>query len=128
MTDSLPEQPAIDSTVNQAETTPPPEKPHITFMGNSYDLTALGAMSSGILAVFLCLSCNMGLYVLPLLPLVLGVIGLLGARHANDPKRSRLWSWIGVASAIVMILMITVFMVAYIAFIIFMMFAARSGR
>jgi hypothetical protein len=34
----------------------------VTFMGNTYDLTALGALFSALLLVFICFSCNMGIY------------------------------------------------------------------
>jgi len=76
-----------------------------TFTGNTYDLSSLGALACAGVLLFLCVTCNMGFYCLPVLAIVLGVVGLLAARQAVDPMRTRLWSWIGVGSGILVLLL-----------------------
>ncbi len=98
--------------------TPRPTPPEATFKGNSYDLAALGALTSGIVALFSCVTCGMGVYCLPLLPLVLGLIGLLSARQAVEEERSRLWSWIGIAAGGFIVLLTVAGIVLYIAFVV----------
>ena len=58
------------------------DKRTVTFMGNSYDLAALGAIASGALVLASCVTCGMGLYCLPLIPLLLGLVGIVSAREA----------------------------------------------
>ncbi len=69
-----------------------------TFRGNGLDMTALGALASGALVLLSCLSCGQAAYCLPVLPFLLGLIGLIGAKDSVDPKRTRLWSWLGIGS------------------------------
>ena len=92
--------------------------PEATFKGNTYDLAALGALASGVVVLFSCLTCNMGFYCLPLLPLVLGLIGLLSSRQAVEEERTRLWSWLGIAAGGFIVLLTIAGVVLYIAFIV----------
>ena len=101
--------------------------PEATFRGNTYDLTALGALTSGVLVLFSCLTCGFGFYCLPLVPLVLGLIGLLSARQSVEEERTRLWSWLGIAAGGFMLLLIVAGAVLYIAFIVLAVIAGGSG-
>ncbi len=92
--------------------------PQITFMGNSYDLTAVVAVVTGGVIAFSCLTCNMGYYCLPVIPVVLGVVGLISAEDSADPKRTRLLSWLGIGSGGVVLLLIILAIVLYVAFIV----------
>jgi hypothetical protein len=96
-----------------SEAEPSPEKPGESFRGNGYDLASLGALGSALLMAFLCLTCNMGFYCLPVIPLGLGVLGLLSARQAVDEERTRLYSWIGVGVGGLMVLMLIAAIVLY---------------
>lgn len=100
------------------DATVPPERPAVTFMGNTYDLTSLGALASGLLMLFICLTCNMGFYCLPFLPLALGLIGLFTARQALDSERTRRWSWVGVGVGGLMLVLMAAAIVVYVALII----------
>jgi hypothetical protein len=106
----------------------PPAAPHITFRGNSYDLLSLGALISGALVLFTCLTCGAGAYCLPLLPVGLGAIGLLGARQAVDLKRTRLWSWLGIGAGALILLIGIVGILLYIGFIALMIVASEGGQ
>ena len=75
----------------------------VTFMGNTYDLAALGALGSGVLVLFSCLTCNLGYYCLPFIPLLLGLVGIVSAREAIDKERTRLWSWLGIGAGVVVL-------------------------
>jgi hypothetical protein len=107
---------------------PRPAAPETTFRGNTYDLAALGALTSGVLVLFSCLTCGFGFYCLPLVPLVLGVIGLLSARQSVEEKRTRLWSWLGIAAGGLMLLLIIAGVILYIAFIVLAVVAGQSRR
>ncbi len=67
-----------------------PGRRTVTFMGNTYDLAALGALGSGALVLFSRLTCNMGYYCLPLIPLLLGLVGVISAREAVNKERPQL--------------------------------------
>ncbi len=107
---------------------PRPTPPEATFKGNSYDLAALGALTSGVVVLFSCLTCNMGFYCLPLLPLVLGLIGLLSARQSVEEERTRLWSWLGIAAGGFIVLLTIAGIVLYIAFIVLAVAAGGTTR
>ncbi len=62
--------------------------------GNAHDLSALIALICGVIVLFVCASCGLGLYLLPVAAIVLGVIGLMMAKNAVNPQR---------ASALVMV-------------------------
>jgi EamA domain-containing membrane protein RarD len=102
----------------------PTSRPTVTFLGNTYDLAALVALTTGAVVLFLCLTCGMGYYCLPLAPIVAGLIGLLSADRAADPQRTRLHSWLGIGGGGLAILLIAVGIVAYVALLIF---AAEAG-
>ncbi len=93
-------------------------RPQVTFMGNSYDLTAVIAVATGGTVAFSCLTCNMGFYCLPIVPIVLGLIGLLSAEESADPDRTRMLSWIGIGSGGLVFLLMVLAIVLYVAFII----------
>lgn len=80
-----------------------PGRRTVTFMGNTYDLAALGALGSGALVLFSCLTCNLGYYCLPFIPLLLGLVGIVSAREAVNKERTRLWSWLGIGAGAVVI-------------------------
>ena len=50
----------------------------------------------------MCLSFNMALYCLPLVPLVLGIIALRSAKESINPNRTRNLAWIGIAGVILL--------------------------
>jgi hypothetical protein len=108
-----------------AETPPTPERRKVTFMGNSYDLTALGAFASGVTVLLTCLTCNQFATCLPCLPLILGIIGLVMAKDAVDEDRTRTWSWIGIGSTGVILVLLAVAAIAYLAFVAFIVLAGQ---
>ena len=97
-----------------------PEQPEVTFEGNSTDLASLGAMVLGLLSLFLCMTCNMGFYCLPILPVILGLVGLMSAGQAVDPQRTRLWSWIGLGTGLFFLVLLAAALVIYIALMVLM--------
>lgn len=100
--------------------------PEVTFMGNTYDLTSLGALFSALLLVFICFSCSMGIYCLPFISLLLGLIGVLTARQSVDSQRTAVMSWIGIGAGALTLLMIFVGVVLYFGLII-SMFSLGEG-
>jgi hypothetical protein len=92
-------------------------KPAITFMGNSYDLTAVVGVTTGAIVLLTCATCNLGYYCLPLVPIILGIIGLVAAKDAVDPERTKLLSWLSLGSGVIILLLIFLAIVAYVAFI-----------
>lgn len=80
-----------------------PGRRTVTFMGNTYDLAALGALGSGALVLFSCLTCNLGYYCLPFIPLLLGLVGIVSAREAVNKERTQLWSWLGIGAGVIVI-------------------------
>lgn len=96
-------------------------RPPAIFTGNWYDLAAMGAFASGLLAAFLCLTLNYGNYCLPFLPLVLGLIGVLTARQAVNRDRAQLWSWVGLGIGIALVVLLVLCVVLYFAFFVLMM-------
>lgn len=125
--DDLIEPPPLPAPPAPAPELPPGNgRPRVTFMGNSYDLAALGAVASAALLLFLCVTCNMGFYCLPAVPLVLGLIGLLAARQAVDAQRTRLWSWIGVGTGAFLLILLIVGFLLYIGFIVWLVMNADN--
>ena len=108
------------SEASETSKTPPPHPaaPEVTFRGNTYDLIALGSLTSGALVLFSCLTCNLGFYCLPFLPIVLGLIGVLAARQSVDEQHTRVWSWLGIAAGALVVLLIVAGIALYIAFIV----------
>ncbi len=70
--------------------------PQQKYSGNDYDVYALVAGTLGGSTLLLCMSYNLALYCLPILPLVLGIITLRNAHLSVDPKRSRNLAWLGI--------------------------------
>lgn len=99
----------------------------VTFLGNSYDLTSLGALASSGLLLFLCVTCNMGFYCLPVLPLLLGIVGVVFASESVDQERTRTWSWIGLGTGAVAVLLILLCVLAYIALFVLAIVMAEQG-
>jgi hypothetical protein len=123
------------STPIPQESTVPAEsvgrrRPQVTFMGNSYDITAVVAVVSGALIAFSCLTCNMGGYCLPIVPVVLGIVGLLSAEDSVDPSRTRLLSWLGVGGGGIVLLLMLLGIILYFGFIVLavVLGAAAEGQ
>lgn len=104
------------------------EHPAVTFKGNTYDLAALGALASALLLAFMCGTCNMGFYCMPLLPVVLGLVGLFSARQAVNYERTRLWSWIGIGVGGVILVLLVVALVAYFGLLFWMAWTGQQMR
>ena len=109
------------------EVVPGEERPNptVTFFGNSYDLTAVVAVTIGGVVLLTCATCNMGYYCLPFVPLILGIVGLVAAKDAVDPDRTKLLSWISVGIGGAIFLLIILAMMAYFA-LFFSMFALEG--
>lgn len=99
-----------------------------TFMGNTYDLAALGALASAVLLACMCGTCNLGFYCLPLLPLALGLVGVFSARQAVNYERTRLWSWIGIGVGGVVLVLLVVALVAYFGLIFWVSWTGQQMR
>lgn len=123
-------RPAASSTP-RARPTPPRvahhERGRVTFQGNSYDLTSLGAVGIGVLMLLMCLTCNQISLCLPCLPLVLGIIGLAMAKDAVDEARTRTLSWIGIGSTALVVLLGTLAVVGYFAFLFFIIVVSQGN-
>lgn len=118
---------AATSAPEAAKAAPPPaaqpaEGPLVTFRGNTYDLAAFGSLISGIIVLASCLTCNTSTYCLPLLPIVLGLIGVVSANQSVDARRTRTWSWIGVAAGVLILVVVLAAIVLYIAFVVLMIY------
>ncbi|HOU13781.1 MAG TPA: hypothetical protein PKZ84_11750 [Anaerolineae bacterium] len=100
------------------------QNPHqrtVTFMGNTYDLAALGALASGVLVLLSCITCNMSFYCFPFIPLLLGLVGIFSAREAVNEERTRLWSWLGAGiGAVILVGLMLVVIVSCVAFALLM--------
>jgi FtsH-binding integral membrane protein len=101
------------------------EAPPATFRANTYDLMSLGALVTGALVLFSCITCGAGYYLMPLIALALGAVGLLGARRAVETDRTRLWSWLGIAAGGIVLLLVALCIILYVGFIVL---AALSGE
>lgn len=119
---------ASSATTFEVELTPPtpsPDvgtpQPDVIFKGNNYDLMSVVGVTIAGVMLFICATCNMGFYCLPLFPLVLGIIGLLTSKEAADPDRTRLLSWISIGVGGAIVLLIALIIVAYAGFIIFVL-------
>jgi hypothetical protein len=110
------------------ETAPAPQRPVVTFMGNTYDLISLGALASGLLMAFMCLTCNMGWYCMPLVPIVAAIVGLSTARQAVDAERTRKWSSIGLGAGIFVLLLIAAAIMAYVGLILIGVLTLEGNR
>jgi hypothetical protein len=97
----------------------------VTFLGNTYDLAAYGALISGIIVLASCLTCNTIYYCLPLAPIILGLIGVVSANQAVDARRTRIWSWIGIAAGGFFLLVVLAGIILYVAFIVLMIYLGK---
>jgi len=127
---AIPEERAVTTTESAVSEPGGRARPQVTFMGNSYDLTAVVAVVTGGVIAFSCLTCNLGYYCLPVVPVVLGLVGLLSAEDSVDPSRTRLLSWLGVGGGGIVILLMLLGLVLYFGFIILaiMFGAAAQGQ
>jgi hypothetical protein len=105
--------------------------PEKKYSGNDYDLYAVIAGTLGGSTLLMCMSFNMALYCLPIVPLVLGIIALRRANSSVDPGRTRNLALLGIAGGgmgILFLLAMIVLMIVYLCFI-FAMFGlfAQSG-
>jgi hypothetical protein len=101
------------------------------YRGNVFDISALVALATGLLTLFICGSMGYALYCLPLFPLILGIVGLATARKSVDPERTRLLSWVSVGAGGVILLIalafIALWFVAVLAWIVVFPFMLQSG-
>jgi hypothetical protein len=105
------------------------------YRGNGYDITALIAAVTGLLAILSCATFGYMMYCLPLLPLALGLVGVLTTRRAADPGRSRVFGWIGLGTGalttlILVVLVMLWFSLMVIAFVLpwFMFTSQNTGN
>lgn len=70
--------------------------PQQKYSGNDYDVYALVAGTLGGSTLLMCMTYNMALYCLPILPLVLGIITLRNAHLSVDQRRTRNLAWLGI--------------------------------
>ena len=127
---AIPEERAVTSTEAAVSEPGGRARSQVTFMGNSYDLTAVVAVVTGGVIAFSCLTCNLGYYCLPVVPMVLGLVGLLSAEDSVDPSRTRLLSWLGVGGGGIVMLLMILALVLYFGFIILaiVLGAAAQGQ
>jgi hypothetical protein len=104
-----------------------PQRPAVTFMGNAYDLTSLGALASGLVVLFTCLTCGTGVYCLPVVPIVMGAVGLLAARQSVDARRTRLWSWLGLGMGGLVVLAVATAIALYVGLIVAAVIASEAS-
>ena len=103
-------------------------RPQVTFMGNSYDLTAVVAVTAGAMVAIPCVTCNMGYYCLPVVPIVLGLVGLLSAKDSVDAERTRLLSWLGIGGGVLVFGLMILAILAYFGFIAFAIMAGAASQ
>lgn len=110
------ENPPVATSIQPSTETAPKEK----YSGNRYDLYALVAGTLGGSSLLMCLSFNMALYCLPIVPLALGIIALRKSSQSVDPNRARNLAWVGIAGGglgTLFTLAIIAFFVLYMVFI-----------
>jgi hypothetical protein len=113
--------------LNPTSDTETATKPTITFQGNNYDLAAVVGVIIGGITLLSCVTCNLGMYLLPFLPLILGLIGLITAKDSVNPERTRLLSWFSIGSSAVILLLILAVVILYIGFIAYAAATEGSG-
>ena len=96
-----------------------------TYKGNAYDVTSLLALCSGLLILFTCLTCGMGLYVMPFLAIIPGIVGVVMAKKSVDPQRTQLLSWLGIGSGTVVLFISLAGIAIYV--ILLLVFVRSSG-
>ena len=118
----VPDEPAI-SPFTGDETN---HRPAVTFMGNTYDLTAVAGAASAAVTIFACGTCGFGFYCLPLVPVILGAIGLLSLNDAVDPDRTKKLSWVSVGVGALFLSLIALLFLFYLVYFGFIFFAIAS--
>lgn len=118
----------MDEVRNEEATPGDPPRPRATFRGNGYDLTALGALATGVLVLLACATCGQLFTCLPIVPIILGFIGLIMARDAVDEERTRLWSWLGIGGGGLTLLLVTLLIAGYFAFVFFLILVSQTGN
>jgi len=64
----------------------------------------------------------------PFIAIALGLVGVLSAHQAVDAKRTRLWSWLGIAAGGLLLLLILVAVVLYVlGFIVLLIAGGELG-
>ena len=105
-------------------------RPAVTFMGNSYDLTAVAGATSAGVTLFACGTCGFGFYCLPLVPVILGAIALLSQKDAVNPDRTKTLSWVSIgvgALFLSLVALLFLFYVIYFGFIFFVIANEGGG-
>ena len=96
----------------------------VTFEGNNNDLMAV---SGAIVAVTVLMSCVPGMSCLPpFIPGVLGLLALLSADQAVDPKRTRMYAWVGIGFTIFTICMMALIVLFYVGIFAFSLSMSAS--
>ena len=117
MTEVVIEDAVSDIEEVEKETVEQAQNP-ATFQGNAYDITSLIALISGIGILFLCLTCNMGYNVLPIVAVILGIVGVVMAKKSVNPSRTQLLSWLGIGGGLAFILISIIGITLYIILLI----------
>jgi len=94
-------------------------KPETKYSGNDNDLFGVVAATLGGSTLLMCMSFNMALYCLPLVPFILGIIALRKASTSVNPQRTRNLAWLGIAgggAGILFLLAMMAFMLLYFVF------------
>jgi hypothetical protein len=115
--DLNPEPPAEDESGS---------RPKVTFMGNSYDLTAVAGVTTAGVTLFACGTCGTGFYCLPLVPVILGAVGLLSLKDAVDPERTKKLSWISIGVGALFLALVALLFLVYLAYFGFIFFLVAS--
>ena len=113
------EEESLEEVVDPVEVESESKRSEVTFMGNTFDLTAMGAVAASAMVLFMCGTCNTGYYCIPFFPLILGIIGLITARSAVDSKRTKILSWIGVGTGGLFVILLVFAILLYIGLFIF---------
>jgi hypothetical protein len=115
--DDVVESSESDIPEMQAENERSDPKP-TAYKGNVYDITSLIAVIIGLGVLLLCLSCNMGFYIMPFLAIILGIVGVVKANNSENPERTQLLSWLGIGGGTVMLLITVIGIALYILLIV----------
>ena len=98
-----------------------------TFRGKTADMLSLGALITGLITLFACLTGGVGVYCLPLIPVGLGVGALLMLRDAVDKDRTRSWSWVGLGAGLVVLALTVLCIICCAASLILLSVSANQG-
>ena len=84
-----------------------------TYTGNKQDNTATLAMIVGLTMVASSCTFGLGGCLLPIFAFVAGIMGLRSANQALDPRRTRTYAWIGIATGGLILLFIIGILLLY---------------